>query len=118
MATVKVILEPKDVPGAMLREGVDIKDHSNLELRRWLECHGLKKLGNKVELIERVSNCINAGRADHISLAIDGGKWYDANRQMLVAPTSSGSSMNLKMYVPEMFLMRVPRNLPVYEIHD
>ncbi|KAF5283969.1 hypothetical protein FQR65_LT13661 [Abscondita terminalis] len=69
MATVKTILEPKDVPGVMLRDGIDFEDHSKLELRRWLEYH--------------VSNSISAGRADHISLAVDGGKWYDAKREML-----------------------------------
>ncbi|KAK4882500.1 hypothetical protein RN001_005819 [Aquatica leii] len=64
----------RPVPGAVLQH-TNVADHSILQLQRWLECRGLKKSGNKLELLERVQNCINAGRENDIFLGIDGGKW-------------------------------------------
>ncbi|XP_031327231.1 uncharacterized protein LOC116180523 [Photinus pyralis] len=88
-----ISLLPEDVPGAVLRHGVNIEDHSNLELQRWLECRALKKTGNKTDLVQRVVNCIEAGRSNSISLAIDGGKWYDMKRNVVVtASTSTAAS--------------------------
>lgn len=48
-----VTLKPEDVPGAVLQQDRILQDCTNLELQRWLECRGLKKHGNKSELIER-----------------------------------------------------------------
>ncbi|KAK4883157.1 hypothetical protein RN001_006476 [Aquatica leii] len=67
----QVILKPEDVPGAVLQESVQVADHSNLQLQRWLECRSLKKTGTKAELVQRVINCIQAGREDCIFLGID-----------------------------------------------
>ncbi|KAF5270830.1 hypothetical protein FQR65_LT17785 [Abscondita terminalis] len=77
-----VSLEPKEVPGAVLPYDINIEDCSNFILQRWSECRGLKKTGNKGELIQRVINCIDAGRENHIFLCVDGGKWYDAKRNL------------------------------------
>ena len=44
------------------------------ELKRWLECHGLKKSGKKEILVERVRHSIGKIKADP---KIDGGKWYN-----------------------------------------
>ena len=41
----RVVLEEEDVPGARLRK--DPQDSLVVELKRWLECHGLKKIGNR-----------------------------------------------------------------------
>ncbi|KAK4882159.1 hypothetical protein RN001_005478 [Aquatica leii] len=67
-----VVLEPKDVPGAVLHHDKIVEDCSILELKRWLECRGLKQQGNKSELVQRVINCINAGRENDIFLGVDG----------------------------------------------
>ncbi|KAF5299930.1 hypothetical protein FQR65_LT19424 [Abscondita terminalis] len=88
-----VVLKPEDVPGAVFRHGVKIEDHSNFELRRWLECRGLKKFGNKAELTERIVNCINMGLQDKIFLGVDDGKWYDAKRNLIsIGSTSTTQS--------------------------
>ena len=47
-----VVLQEEEVPGAKLKK--DPKDCLVVELKRWLECHGLKKAGNKSDLVERV----------------------------------------------------------------
>ncbi|CAG9812708.1 unnamed protein product [Phaedon cochleariae] len=85
---------PEDVPGAILRHPESLENHSVLELQRWLECRGLKKVGSKVELIARIQNCIKAGNGDRIFLGVDQGKWYDAKARILQqASTSSSSSL-------------------------
>ncbi|CAG9814135.1 unnamed protein product [Phaedon cochleariae] len=83
-------LLPGDVPGAVLQDNVSLEDHSVLELKRWLECRGLKKQGTKEELIKRIHNCIQAGNESKIFLGIDGGKWYDAKRNL--QPIQPGTS--------------------------
>ncbi|KAF5286774.1 hypothetical protein FQR65_LT12444 [Abscondita terminalis] len=80
-------LLPSDVPGATL--SCNLHDHSVQELRRWLECRGLNQSGRKEDLIERIRNCIDNGRENEISIAIDGGKWY--NRKRNADPTTSSS---------------------------
>lgn len=47
-----VMLSEEDVPGAKFTH-MNIEQHSVRELKRWLECRGLKKTGNKKELVER-----------------------------------------------------------------
>ena len=45
------------------------------ELRRWLECRGQKKGGNKEELIIRVRGMMSIEIP--IDPKVDGGKWYN-----------------------------------------
>ena len=51
-----VVLEKKtlenDVPGAKSRHGY-VEEHTHIELKRWLECRGLKIGGNKAILSKR-----------------------------------------------------------------
>ena len=45
MASIKVIkLSEDEVPGATFK-GKDVEEHTNIQLKRWLECRGLKKSG-------------------------------------------------------------------------
>ena len=66
----------EDVPGAKLVK--EPKDCSVVLLKRWLECHGLKRTGKKCELVERV--LISHGVVP-VDPKVDGGKWYDIKRQ-------------------------------------
>ncbi|XP_066935617.1 uncharacterized protein [Clytia hemisphaerica] len=71
------ILTEDDVPGAKLK-----KDPENCivdELKRWLECHGLKKSGKKAEFVERVKEGLKTKLP--VSQKIDGGKWYEPKLQ-------------------------------------
>ena len=72
MADNYVVLYEEDVPGAKLTK--DLDDCSGEELKRWLQCHGLKKTGKKIELIEIVRLSIGIIKVDP---KIDGGKWYE-----------------------------------------
>ena len=83
MADNTVVLYEEDVPGAKLMK--DPNDCSVEELKRWLKCHGLKKTGKKVELIERVRLNNRIGKIDP---KIDGGKWYKYKRTGSVAKDS------------------------------
>ena len=49
---IHVALNENDVPGAAL-SFADVSSHSILQLKRWLQCRGLKQSGNKCELIKR-----------------------------------------------------------------
>ena len=51
-----------DVPGAKLTK--DPTDCTVEELKRWLECHGLKKGGRKGELFERVTLVLGKIKVD------------------------------------------------------
>ena len=47
-----ITLNENDVPGAaLLFKDIDL--HSVIQLKRWLQCRGLKQMGNKTELIQR-----------------------------------------------------------------
>ena len=62
-----------EVPGAKL-----LKEPEKWvveELKRWLECHGLKKSGKKAELIIRVRDGLKLNFP--VDPKIDGGKWYN-----------------------------------------
>ena len=48
----RVVSSEEYVPGAVLMK--DPSEYSVLELKRWLECHGVKVIGKKQELIDRV----------------------------------------------------------------
>ena len=79
-----VVLVEDDVPGAKL---VKKPGECSVEiLKRWLECHGLKKSGKKSELINRVNQSIGLIKVDP---KVDGGKWYDIKSKGEGLPTSS-----------------------------
>ena len=67
------ILEETDVPGAQLKK--DPEKCTVVELKRWLECHSLKRSGKKDDLVERVKAGIKTNLP--VNPNIDGGKWYD-----------------------------------------
>lgn len=46
------MLSEEDVPGAKFKHVV-IEEHSVAELKRWLECRGLKRTGRKADLVKR-----------------------------------------------------------------
>jgi hypothetical protein len=48
----KINLSPDDVPGAYINID-DFESCSILQLKRWLECSGLKTTGNKPDLLQR-----------------------------------------------------------------
>ena len=63
MANARIVLNEDDVPGAKL-----FKEPSNCsveELKRWLHCHGLKRTGEKDELVEKVRLRIEVIKVDH-----------------------------------------------------
>ncbi|KAG5873858.1 hypothetical protein JTB14_025475 [Gonioctena quinquepunctata] len=90
-----ITLLAEDVSGANLREGISLFDHSMQELKRWLECRGLKKMGKKTDLVERIKNCIDAGREHYIFLGVDGGLWYDKKREITIQASSSSASSSI-----------------------
>ena len=67
------ILKEDKVPGAKLLK----KPEKCVieELKRWLECHGLKKSGKKDDLINRVRDGLKLNLS--VDPKIDGGKWYN-----------------------------------------
>ena len=76
-----VILEEGEVPGAYLPENPE--DCTMTLLKRWLECHGLKKTGKRLELIERVKQAMSVGQP--VDLKVDGGKWYLAKKEKILS---------------------------------
>ena len=74
-----VILVKDDVPGACFSK--DPSEYSVIELKGWLECHGVKRTGKKEDLIERVRGAIETQAG--IDPKVDGGKWYDIKRSSL-----------------------------------
>ena len=63
------------------------------ELKRWLECHGLKKSGKKAELIKRVKDGLKLNLP--VDAKIDGGKWYNLKTEdsTSIENTSSKTSI-------------------------
>ena len=55
-----VKLKEKDVPGATFMYSA-IEKHSVLQLRRWLECRGMKRSGTKSLLLERCVIVMHVG---------------------------------------------------------
>ena len=74
-----VILVEEDVPGACFSK--DPAEYSVVELKRWLECHCVKRTGKKQDLIDRVRGAIETKAG--IDPKVDGGKWYDIKRSSL-----------------------------------
>ncbi|KAL5022777.1 hypothetical protein ScPMuIL_001932 [Solemya velum] len=74
-----VHLTEDDVPGAKL--GGDIEQYTNVLLKRWLQCRGLKSTGKRDELLKRCKDAISCKK--EIDPAIDNGKWYDKKCQDL-----------------------------------
>jgi len=50
--TMATILNEKDVPGAAFVYA-DVAKHDIAQLKRWLQCQGLKRSGRKEELVRR-----------------------------------------------------------------
>ena len=80
-----------DVHGAKL-----LKEPENCvieELKRWLECHGLKKCGKKAELIKKVKDDLKLNFS--VDPKIDGGKWYNSRTEdsASIKNTSSKTSI-------------------------
>ena len=85
------ILKEDEVRGAKLlkeREKCAVE-----ELNTWLECHGLKKSGKKIELIKRVKDGLKLNLP--VDPNIDGGKWYNLKTEdsASVKKTSSRTSV-------------------------
>ena len=53
-----IILSELDVPGAYF--DMDPENYSVIKLKRWLECHGVKRTGKKQQLIDNVRGAIQA----------------------------------------------------------
>lgn len=87
MNNMNTILTNSDVPGAKL-----VKDprSCNMDvLKRWLECHVLKKTGKKEELVKRFEDALKINLA--VDPKVDGRKWYD-----LKASTSNSGESNVR----------------------
>ena len=82
----RIVLAEEDVPGAKLAKKPEMC--SVVVLKRWLECHGLRKSGNKCDLIERVNQSIGLIKVDP---KVDGGKWYDLKKKGEVGQCSSNA---------------------------
>ena len=72
-------LNENDVPGAKL--GKLPRDSSVTDLKRWLECHGLKKSGKRDDLVKRVEEAILMEVP--VNVGVDGGKWYESKMQSI-----------------------------------
>ena len=91
------ILKEEDVPGAKLAK--DPEKCIMEELRRWLECHGLKKSGKKDELVSRLKQALKLNLP--VTPKINGGKWYDANENETadnLNSTTSTSKSSIVIY--------------------
>ena len=53
----------------------------SFRIKRWLECHGLKMIGKKQELIDMVRGCLTINKP--VGPKIDDGKWCDLTRIQL-----------------------------------
>ena len=73
------ILKEDDVPGAKLTKPPE--KCMVEELKRWLECHALKKSGKKNELILRVNDALKLNLP--VDVKIDGGKWYNLKTESI-----------------------------------
>ncbi|XP_053381993.1 uncharacterized protein LOC128549387 [Mercenaria mercenaria] len=73
-------LNENEVPGAKFVYE-SIEKHSNTQLSRWLECRGLRKTGNRSEILKRVHSCISAGKDKEIDVGVDCGKWYELKKE-------------------------------------
>ena len=67
-----ITLEEEDIPGAKLNKAPSACSLD--ELKRWLQCHGQKRTGNKREIVSRVEGFISLKTP--VDPKVDGGKWY------------------------------------------
>ena len=58
---------------------MDPEKYSVIELKRWLECHGVKRTGNKQRLIDNVRSAIQADTK--VNPKVDCGKWYEKKKE-------------------------------------
>ena len=72
----RIVLAEENVPGEKLTKKPEMC--SVVVLKRWLECHGLKKSVNECDLIETVNQSIGLIKVDP---KVDGGKWYDLKKK-------------------------------------
>lgn len=84
-------LDETDVPGAKL--GKAPRESSVTELKRWLECHGLKKSGLRDDLVKRVEQAMVM--TVPVSLGVDGGKWYDSKLNLIRNEKEKGSKITV-----------------------
>ena len=84
-----VVLREEDVPGAKLSK--DPSECTVEELKRWLNCHGLKKCGRKGELVERVRLASGKVKVDP---KIDAGQWYEMKKKSICPITANAIGMS------------------------
>ncbi|XP_048747533.2 uncharacterized protein LOC125659796 [Ostrea edulis] len=72
-----VELTEDDIPGAKFVH-LNVEEHTNLQLKRWLKCRGLVSGGKRNDLIERCKDAIR--KNVKIDLGIDDGKWHDIKK--------------------------------------
>ena len=82
------ILKEDDVPGAKLENPPE--KCMVEQLKRWLECHGLKKSSKKNELIQRVNDVLKLDLP--VDVKVDGGKWYDMKKNQETSTDASTPS--------------------------
>ncbi|KAK6186841.1 hypothetical protein SNE40_006109 [Patella caerulea] len=70
MASTRVVPTSDDVPGATI-DFNKLNEYGNVQLKRWLECRGLKLCGNRPELLKRCRDVYLAGQQENIG--VDGG---------------------------------------------
>lgn len=106
--TSQILLKETDVPGARLTQ--DPKQCNVDVLKRWLECHGLKKSGKKDELVRRVEDALKLDL--QVDPKVDGGKWYN-----LKASSSSSTTQDSNYQQPNIpvdgWKQFPSKNLPV-----
>ena len=67
------------------------------ELKRWLECHGVKKSGKKAELINRVRDGLKLNLP--VDPKIDGGKWYNLKTEDSASVENTNSKTSIASLV-------------------
>ena len=72
-----IVLYEEDVPDAKLTSTKEPSESTVEELKRWFECHSLKKCCRKGDLVERVRLAIDKIKVDP---KVDGGKWYQLKK--------------------------------------
>ena len=71
------VLTENDVPGAKLPGPPE--QCTIHQLKRWLQCHGIKQSGRKSKLVDRVK--LYHGKVK-VDLKVDGGKWYQMKKRI------------------------------------
>ena len=71
-----VLTDKDDVPGSKFER--EPEEYTVGQLKRRLKCRGLKLIGERDELLKRVSDCIKSGNHHMLDTGIDDGKWFSA----------------------------------------